>query len=202
MRLARWIIDARIPFNTIQSPYFKDALDAIAAIGPGFKGPSYDELRVHLLGDLKKECQLLVDSYRSSWKETGCTLMADGWTDQRQRTLINFLVYCPAGMCFVKSIDASNVIKNASTLCNLFVEVIEWVGSNNIVHLVTDNAANYVAVGRLIHKKYDNIFWSPCAAHYLNLILKYIASMSHITSLASRASNITVFVYNHMVFLS
>ena len=128
--------------------------------------------------------------------------MADGWTDQRQRTLINFLVYCPAGMSFVKSIDASNVIKNASTLCNLFVDVIEWVGPSNIVHVVTDNAANYVAAGKLIHEKYDNIFWSPCAAHCLNLILKDISSMPYITSLASRASKITIFVYNHMVFLS
>ncbi|XP_072086975.1 uncharacterized protein [Arachis hypogaea] len=83
--LARWIIDARIPFNAIQSPYFQPALDGVAAIGPGFKGPSYDEMRVHLLADLKKECQLLVEGYRSSWKRTGCTLMADGWTDQRQR---------------------------------------------------------------------------------------------------------------------
>ncbi|XLU31486.1 hypothetical protein S245_067552, partial [Arachis hypogaea] len=69
-------------------------LDGVAGIGPGYKGPSYDKLRVHLLADLKRESQMLVDSYRSAWKKTGCTLMADGWTDQRQRTLINFLVYC------------------------------------------------------------------------------------------------------------
>lgn len=202
MSIARWFFDAAIPFNAIQSPYFQAALDAVAAIGPGFKAPTYDELRVHLLGDCKKECQLLVDSYRSSWKDSGCTLMADGWSDQRQRTLINFLVYCPAGMSFVKSIDASDMVKNATTLLNLFVDVIEWVGPDNIVHVVTDNAANYVAAGRLIHEKYGHIFWSPCAAHCLNLILKDIGSMPHVANLAFRASKITVFVYNHMVFLS
>ncbi|XP_020986968.1 uncharacterized protein LOC110275377 [Arachis duranensis] len=200
--LARWIIDAQIPFNAIQSPYFQPALDGVAAIGPGFKGPSYDEMRVHLLADLKKECQLLVEGYRSSWKRTGCTLMADGWTDQRQRTLINFLVYCPAGMSFVKSVDASDMIKTADTLFKLFAEVIEWVGSSNIVHVVTNNAANYVSAGKLIHEKYPNIFWSPCAAHCINLILKDIASLPHIADLASRASKVTVFVYNHMIFLS
>ncbi|XP_057755423.1 uncharacterized protein LOC130974569 [Arachis stenosperma] len=149
--LARWIIDARIPFNAIQSPYFQPALDGVAAIGLGFKGPSYDEMRVHLLADLKKECQLLVEGYRSSWKRTGCTLM---------------------------------------------------VGSSNIVHVVTDNAANYVSAGKLIHEKYPNIFWSPCAAHYINLILKDIASLPHIADLASRASKVTAFVYNYMIFLS
>ncbi|XP_025678758.1 uncharacterized protein [Arachis hypogaea] len=145
---------------------------------------------------------MLVDSYRSAWKETGCTLMADGWTDQRQRMLINFLVYYSKGLCFVKSIDASSIVKNASHLCNLFSEVIEWIGPNDIVHVVTDNAANYVAAGSLINRKYDNIYWSPCAAHCLNLILKDISSMAHISSLATRASKITVFMYKHTIFLS
>ncbi|XP_057747799.1 uncharacterized protein LOC130966993 [Arachis stenosperma] len=94
------------------------------------------------------------------------------------------------------------MVKNASHLCTLFSEVIEWIGPNNIVHVVTDNAANYVAAGRLINRKYDNIYWSPCAAHCLNLILKDISSMAHIFNLATRASKITVFVYNHTVFLS
>ena len=52
----------------------------------------------------------------------------------------------------MKSIDASDVIKNASTLCNLFVEIIDWVRPSNIVHVVIDNVANYVALGRLIHE--------------------------------------------------
>ncbi|XP_072074146.1 uncharacterized protein [Arachis hypogaea] len=201
-RFARWLLDCKIPFNAVMSPYFQDMLDGVADIGPGYKGPSYDKLRVHLLADLKRESQMLVDSYRSAWKETGCTLMADGWTDQRQRTLINFLVYCSKGLCFVKSVDASSMVKNASHLCTLFSEVIKWIGPNNIVHVVTDNVANYVAAGRLINRKYDNIYWSPCAAHCLNLILKDISSMAHISNLATRASKITVFVYNRTVFLS
>ncbi|XP_020967722.1 uncharacterized protein LOC110266964 [Arachis ipaensis] len=201
-RVARWLLDCRIPFNAVMSPFFQDMLDGVAGFGPDYKGPSYDSVRVNLLADLKRECQMVVDSYRSTWKETRCTLMADGWTDQRQRTLINFLVYCSKGLCFVKSVDASSMVKNASSLCDLFSEVIEWIGPDNIVHVVTDNAANYIAAGRLINKKFENIHQSPCAAHCLNLILKDISSMPHISSLATRASKITVFVYNHTVFLS
>ncbi|XP_057723873.1 uncharacterized protein LOC130939816 [Arachis stenosperma] len=184
---AKTIIPPMIPFNTVISPFFQDMLDGVAGYGPGYIGPSYDSLRVNLLADLKRECQMVVDSYRSAWKETGCTLMADGWTDQRQRTLMNFLVYCSKGLCFVKSVDASSIVKNASSLCDLFSEVIEWIGPDNVIHVVTDNAANYVAAGRLINKKFENIHWSPCAAHCLNLILKDISSMPHISSLATRA---------------
>ncbi|XP_020988179.1 uncharacterized protein LOC110276029 [Arachis duranensis] len=126
-------------------------LDGVAGIGPGYKGPSYDTLRVNLLTNLKRECQMVVDSYRSAWRDTG-------W------------------LCFVKSIDASSMVKNASSLCDLFSEVIEWIGPDNIVHVVTDNARNYVAAD--------------------------ISSMPHISNLATRASKITVFMYNHTMFLS
>ncbi|XP_016195134.1 uncharacterized protein LOC107636114 [Arachis ipaensis] len=139
----------------------------LLALGLVIKGPSYDKLGVNLLADLKRECQIVVDSYRSAWKETGY---------------------------------ASNVVKNASSLFHLFLEVIEW--TDNIIHVVIDNTADYVAAGRLINQKFKNIHWSPCAAHCLNLILKDISSMPHISNLATCASKITVFVYNHMVFLS
>ena len=76
--------------------------------------------------------------------------MGDSWTDNKQRTLINFLIYCFEGILFVKSIDDSDIVKDATNLFKLFDEVIEWVGPLNVVHVVTDNAANYVAVGRLI----------------------------------------------------
>ncbi|KAL4598973.1 hypothetical protein ACB092_11G093700 [Castanea dentata] len=99
----------------------------------------------------------------------------DGWIDTRHRTLINFLVYCPKG------IDAINLI-----------------GPANIIHLVTDNVANYVAIGRILCGKYRNISWSPCAAHCLNLIFKEIGKMDHVAKLAKLASKITVFIYNHV----
>ena len=97
--------------------------------------------------------------------------MADGWTDIRHRSLINFLVYCPRGMIFVKLADTSDIMKSTRNLFKLFDEVVTWVGSKNIVHMVTDNASNYVFVGKLLCKKYKTISWSPCAAHCLNLVL-------------------------------
>ncbi|PKU63165.1 hypothetical protein MA16_Dca022833 [Dendrobium catenatum] len=82
-------------------------------------------MRVNLLRDYKEECRLLIDSYRQTWKETCYTLMTDGWTDNRSRTLINFLIYCPHGVAFLKSVDASYITKDATTLCSLFTEIVE-----------------------------------------------------------------------------
>ncbi|XP_054806837.1 uncharacterized protein LOC129309302 [Prosopis cineraria] len=128
--------------------------------------------------------------------------MADGWTDVKQRTFINFLVHSTKGIVFVKSIDASELVKDAKILFQMFSEVIKWIGPKNIVHMMTDNAANYVACGRLIHEKYRHIYWSQCATYCLNLILKDIASLSHVLDLASKASKIIIFVYNHTIVLS
>ncbi|KAI0496410.1 hypothetical protein KFK09_022726 [Dendrobium nobile] len=172
--VARWFFDCCIPFNALNLPYAQKAVDAITVIGLGYKLPSYHNMRVNLLKDCKEECRLLIDCYRNTCKDTRCTLMANGWTDGRSRTLINFMIYCPRGISFLKSVDASDIVKDATNLCTLFSEVVELVGPENIVQLVTDNAANY--------KKAD------------------LGSMPLIEDLAKKASKVTIFAYNHVYF--
>ncbi|KAL8541031.1 hypothetical protein ACS0TY_002355 [Phlomoides rotata] len=112
------------------------------------------------------------------------------------------MIYCKRGTIFVKSVDASDIVKDASTLCNLFVELVDWVGAKNIVHFVTDNGANYKVAGVLLNDKYPTIKWSPCAAHCLNLLLGDIGKMELVSGLAKRASLLTKFVYNHAFLLA
>ncbi|CAN1189328.1 hypothetical protein LINPERHAP2_LOCUS39836, partial [Linum perenne] len=161
------------------------------------KGPSYYALRTTLLQDIKQECRLVVENLRNHWKEVGCTIMAYGWTDKRHRSLINFLVYCPMGTCFVKSVDSSGTVKTADNLFKMFASVIEWVGLKHVVHVVIDNASNYVKAGKKITQHYKNIYWNPCVAHTMNLIMKDICALPHVSTLAKKASKVTIFVYNH-----
>ncbi|XP_031265605.1 uncharacterized protein LOC116124029 [Pistacia vera] len=202
MTFGRFFYDDCIPINAVNSIYLQPLMNAITAIGHGYKHPNYHALRVNLLRDAKKEVQLLVDSYRKIWKNVGCTLMADGWTDNSHRSLINFMVYCPKGVCFVKSVDASDVVKDAGTLLKMFEEVALWIEPNGIVHFVLDNGSNYKAAGRILSEKYLSITWSPCAAHSINLVLKDIVEMDHIVYLARRASKVTKFIYNHTFLIA
>ena len=78
MAVGRFFYDACIPTSTVNSFDFNPMLDVIFAIGPGYKGPNYHQLRVNLLKDVKKEVQLLVDSYCSIWEKVGCTIMGYG----------------------------------------------------------------------------------------------------------------------------
>ncbi|KAE9586456.1 putative ribonuclease H-like domain-containing protein [Lupinus albus] len=84
----------------------------------------------------------------------------------------------------------------------MFIELVEFVGVTNVVHLVTDNAANYKVAWAMLNEKFSSIFWSPCVAHCLNLILGDIGKMEHVSTLAKSASNITKFVYNHGFLLA
>jgi hypothetical protein len=96
--IARWFLDASISFNASNSIFYQPMIDVVCAYGSGYKGATFNQLCGSLLAKCVKETRNFVDGFRNTWRETGCTIMADGWTDRKRRTLINFLVYCPKGM--------------------------------------------------------------------------------------------------------
>jgi len=54
--------------------------------------------------------------------------MYDGWTNGRSWTILNFLIACPKRTMFLKSLDASDQVKDAQLLFSLLDEVVEEVG--------------------------------------------------------------------------
>ena len=75
---------------------------------------------------------------------------------------------------FLKSIDASANVKDAHLIFTLLADVVEEV---DVVQVITDNAANYVAIRRLLCAKYPTIFWTPCATHCIDLMLEDIGKL-------------------------
>ena len=128
MAVRRFWYHNNISFNCAKSYFYQPMVDAIAATGPGYKAPSYNALRGK---ELDEELQCVKDqleSIKKSWKFTGCIVLSDGWTDQRGRTIINFVIACPKGTMFLKSIDASSHVKDAHLIFTLLAEVVEEVG--------------------------------------------------------------------------
>ena len=80
--------------------------------------------------------------------------MLDGWSDTRNHTIIYFLVSFPQGTMFLKSVDASDRVKDANLLFQLLDEVIMEVGVTNVVQVITDNASNYVLAGKMLESKH------------------------------------------------
>jgi len=156
--MARWFLDATIPFNASNSIFYQPMIDAVCAYGSGYKGPNFNQLRGPLLAKCVAETRNFVDGFHRTWRETGCTIMADGWTDRKRRTLINFLVYCPKGTVFLKSVDATDSSKNVDFLFRLFKDVVNFVGLEHVVHFVTDNASNMVVAGRRLEDEFSSIY--------------------------------------------
>ena len=77
----------------------------------------------------------------------------------------------------LKSIDASAHVKDAHLIFTLFADVVEEVWVANVVQVIMDNPTNYVAAGRLLCAKDPTIFWTPCAAHCIDLMLEDIGKL-------------------------
>ncbi|XP_042483113.1 uncharacterized protein LOC122063474 [Macadamia integrifolia] len=174
---------------------------AIGQFGPGLEPPSYHELRGLFLNDEKGGIKEIRKKYEEYWKTYGCTIMCDGWTNENGRHLINFLVNCPHGTYFIGSIDASNHVQDANMLFQLLDSKIEEIGADNVVQIVTDNVANYVAAGKLLMKKRSRLYWTPCAARCLDLMLEDIGNLEAYRAVIGKATRITSFIYMHTFLL-
>ena len=86
LAIAKWIIDASVPFNAVNSAYYQPMIDAIASMGARYKGPNFYSVCGYLLNKWVDEVKKLVESYGVGWKQTGCTIMVYGWIDRNRRT--------------------------------------------------------------------------------------------------------------------
>jgi hypothetical protein len=116
--------------------------------------------------------------------------------------LINVLVNSPEGTYFLKSVDASSEQHDATMLADLLQKRIEAIGKDKVVQIVTDNGANYKAAGKLLMERIPTLFWSPCAAHCLDLMLEDIGKLKEFRKPIAQAKRVTTFIYRHGRLLS
>jgi hypothetical protein len=72
----------------------------------------------------------------------------------------------------LRAINAQGEEKTNEYITVKLVAIVEEVGPKNGVQIITDNATNCKGAGLIVQQKYDNIFWTPCVVHTLNLALK------------------------------
>ena len=51
-------------------------------------------------------------------------------------------------------------------------------------------------------QRYPTLFWTPCAAHCIDLILEDMGKIPYIRDIVESAKSITKFIYNHAFVLS
>ena len=75
---------------------------------------------------------------------------------------------------------------------------MDKVVEENIVPIVTDNEVSFKRAGHLLMEKRNHLFWSPCMAHCIDLILENIGSMKSVKETLDDAKLITSFIYNSL----
>ena len=76
-------------------------------------------------------------------------------------------------------------------------KVVEKIGPKLVVQIVTDNGSNYKKACEKLIEEYKHIFWQPCAAHTINLMLKDIGKFRKVANVVASAKLICRFLYNH-----
>ena len=75
------------------------------------------------------------------------SIVSNGWTDPTRHPLINFMVSSSNGQVFLKAVDSLGKYKDAQYMGELFIKVIEEVGFDSCVQIITDNATICKAAG-------------------------------------------------------
>ncbi|XP_076917999.1 uncharacterized protein LOC143578244 [Bidens hawaiensis] len=175
--IARMFYTGGLPFNLARNPHFQRAFEFAATNKiEGYIPPSYNKLRATLLQKEKENVHKLLEPIRLSWKEKGVSIVSDGWSDPTRKPLINFMATLGNGPMFIKAVNCFGEVKDKFFIANLMKEVINEIGHENVVQVITGNAPVCKAAGELIMSEFSDIYWTSCVVHTLNLALKNICS--------------------------
>ncbi|KAL9240750.1 hypothetical protein vseg_014934 [Gypsophila vaccaria] len=193
---------AGVPMQAANSLPFQKMLDLVGQYGPGVVSPSSRQISGRFLQDELSTVRSYLSEYRSCWAVTGCSIMADCWKNSHGRTLINFLTSCPRGVYFLSSFDATDVIDDPSTLFKLLDRVVDEIGEENVVQVVTQNTHSFRTAGKMLEEKRRNLFWTPCVVYCTEKILEDFTKMKLVGECLEKAQKLTKFIYNRTWLLS
>ena len=120
---------------------------------------------------------------------------------------------------FLRADNCEGEYKSKEYIAEKLRAIIDEVGRQNVVQIITDNATNCKGVGLLIEAENDHIFWTPCVVHTLNLAMKNIcepklprtptdedmhvwSQLEFINNVKVEATMIKNFIMNHGMRLS
>ncbi|XP_039058580.1 uncharacterized protein LOC120202178 [Hibiscus syriacus] len=180
--VSKFIIYDRLPFRLASSPWLYNLIQVSMEVGKGVKLPTPYEISDVYLTLEYEQVREWVNELKTHWKQLGATLMCDGWTNSlNQMHIINFIVYCSKGTAFWKSVDISSVrSRDVEFYYNLLDKVVEEIGEEYIIQIVTDNEAAMKAAGKRLMLKRNHLYWTSCVAHCLDLCLEDIGKKSSV----------------------
>ncbi|KAJ7952057.1 putative HAT transposon superfamily protein [Quillaja saponaria] len=201
--IGQFFYETGLDFSAVNSPSFKRMIYAALSYGRvECKIPDCQELKGWILQDEVREMQEYVRKVRNTWETTGCSILLDGWKDEKGRSLVNFLVDCPEGMVYLRSSDVSPFIGDVDALNLLLDGVINEVGIGNVVQIIACSSTGWEgAIGKQFMERYRSVFWTVSASHCIELMLEKIVMIDSVKGVLEKAKTITKFIHGHPMLL-
>ncbi|XP_010525164.1 PREDICTED: uncharacterized protein LOC104803010 [Tarenaya hassleriana] len=197
MAIGRFLFDIGADSDSVNSVNLQPMIDAVVSGGFGASIPGNRDLRGWILKNCVEEMMKEIDESRLLWKRMGCSVLVEQLDSGKGRKVLNFLVYCPEKVMFLKSVDASEIIPSADKLYELFREVVEEVGETHVIQVITKCEDHYAAAGKMLMDAYPSLYWVPCAAHCVDKMFEDFGKVEWIREAIKQAQSITRFIYNH-----
>ena len=84
--------------------------------------------------------------------------MCDGWSSKTRKPIINFMVYCDRSIIYISLVDTTNIPKTTDYIFSLMDNIVEEVGGENIVQVITNNEESFKVAGMLLMEKRKHLF--------------------------------------------
>jgi len=93
--------------------------------------------------------------------------------------------------------------KIADKVFKMLDAIMERIGEENVVQVMTNNAANYKAAGQLLMAKIKKLFWTPCATPCIDLILKDLEKKLEVHQVTiAKGRRVTSYIYSRTILIS
>lgn len=202
LAIGQFFYDIGVPLDAVNSASFQTMVDAISSQRAGVALPSYHDLRSSVLKGSVQEVRDDIDQCIEHLGNTGCSILVDEWVSERGRTLINFVVYSSGRTVFLRSADITNMVNSVDAMFELLTAVVVEVGERNVLQVITNNDERYVVAGKRLSDTFPSVFWTPCAACCIDLILQDFGKVKWISTILEQCRFISRFIYNHSIVLN
>ena len=198
--LANLFYRTGIPFQVIDSFAMKEF---IKAVRPAYvtQMPSRKSLSGHLLDKAYGILKQKFDTWMNESKFY--SIVTNGWSNTRNDHIVNYIVIVPGKKpLFYKSIDTSNVPQTAENIAKELFEVIDELGSEKLLSVVSDNAICMKKALDKIEEKYPLVFANGCAAHTMNLLVKDICDIEENNNVLNQAVQVVRYIKERHIVLA
>ncbi|XP_052752387.1 uncharacterized protein LOC128201000 [Galleria mellonella] len=115
-------------------------------------------------------------------------LQCDGWSNQRNKGIINFIIAKPEPV-FIKSLNTLTNRHTSQYVSQEIIKVIKVYGGHKFVTLIGDNANNIQRAFQIVKNSYAHIIPLRCVAHTLNLLCEDCLKLEPINAFISIATD-------------